>query len=111
MAAPPPPAVPVKLFANFRKVRALTRDASCISEALKGSQELVLSEDGKRVSAGCKAGTSERLDLVIWVAWVSSTRLLPLWVLPGACWALKCTALSDIQCPPQVELGTNVPNN
>lgn len=43
-------AVPVKLFANFRKVRALTKDAACISEALKDSKELVLSEDGKRVS-------------------------------------------------------------
>jgi hypothetical protein len=49
-------AVPVKLFANFRKVRALTRDAACISEALKDSKELVLSEDGKRVSAPAGGG-------------------------------------------------------
>mmetsp|Transcript_8907 Transcript_8907/g.22026 ORF Transcript_8907/g.22026 Transcript_8907/m.22026 type:complete len:1254 (-) Transcript_8907:769-4530(-) len=41
--------VPVKLFANFRKVRAMTRDVGAITAALRASRELALSEDEKRV--------------------------------------------------------------
>lgn len=44
------PAVPVKLFANFRKVRAMTRDVSAITNALRQSKVLLLSEDEKKVS-------------------------------------------------------------
>ncbi|GFR46083.1 hypothetical protein Agub_g7568 [Astrephomene gubernaculifera] len=41
--------VPVKLFANFRKVRALSKDVAVITDALRGATQLQLSEDGKRV--------------------------------------------------------------
>ncbi|KXZ56287.1 hypothetical protein GPECTOR_1g252 [Gonium pectorale] len=41
--------VPVKLFANFRKVRALSKDVSIITEALRGATLLQLSSDCKRV--------------------------------------------------------------
>eukprot|EP00198_Chlamydomonas_reinhardtii_P010635 XP_001699972.1 predicted protein [Chlamydomonas reinhardtii] len=41
--------VPVKLFANFRKVRALSKDVAIITEALRNAKLLQLSEDGKRV--------------------------------------------------------------
>ncbi|KAG2493185.1 hypothetical protein HYH03_008605 [Edaphochlamys debaryana] len=41
--------VPVKLFANFRKVRALSKDVAVITEALRGSTLLQLSDDSKRV--------------------------------------------------------------
>ncbi len=42
-------AVPIKVFANFRKVRALTRDVEAIAQALQPSELLVLSADGKQV--------------------------------------------------------------
>lgn len=38
------------MFANFRKVRAITRDPDTISECLKDSKDLVVSEDKKLVS-------------------------------------------------------------
>eukprot|EP00798_Chlamydomonas_sp_ICE-L_P011920 gene11920-15022_t len=37
--------VPIKLFANFRKVRAITKEVELITEALKSSNEIVLSPD------------------------------------------------------------------
>ncbi len=41
----------ISLHAHLdRKVRALTRDAGCIADALRDSKDLVLSDDGKRVS-------------------------------------------------------------
>ncbi len=43
------PAVPIKMFANFRKVRALTRDVEAIASALKPSGILELSADNKQV--------------------------------------------------------------
>ncbi|GIL64275.1 hypothetical protein Vafri_18272 [Volvox africanus] len=41
--------VPVKLFANFRKVRALSKDVGIITEALRSASLLQLSQDSKRV--------------------------------------------------------------
>ncbi|PNH11664.1 La-related protein 6 [Tetrabaena socialis] len=41
--------VPVKLFANFRKVRALSKDVPVITEALRCTTLLQLSDDCKRV--------------------------------------------------------------
>lgn len=41
--------VPIKVFANFRKVRALTRDISAIAAALSDSTILQLHPDGKHV--------------------------------------------------------------
>lgn len=48
-AFPHPFAVPTKLFANFRKVRALSKDVELIVQALRHSTALELSADGKRV--------------------------------------------------------------
>lgn len=42
-------AVPTKLFANFRKVRALSKDVELIIQALHHSTALELTTDGKRV--------------------------------------------------------------
>lgn len=41
--------VPVKLFANFRKVRALSKDVTTITAALRHTCNLQLSADGRRV--------------------------------------------------------------
>lgn len=39
----------MKLFANFRKVRALSKEVPVIAEALRHTATLQLSEDGRRV--------------------------------------------------------------
>lgn len=41
--------MPIKVFANFRKVRALTRDISAIAAALSESTIIQLHPDGKQV--------------------------------------------------------------
>ena len=41
--------VPIRLFANFRKIRALTKDLDAIAAALSASESLVVSLDRRSV--------------------------------------------------------------
>ncbi|KAJ9530983.1 hypothetical protein QJQ45_028870 [Haematococcus lacustris] len=43
--------VPLKVFANFRKVRALTKDQQQLAESLRASKHIVISDDAKKVIA------------------------------------------------------------
>ncbi|KAL6747294.1 hypothetical protein V8C86DRAFT_2913765 [Haematococcus lacustris] len=41
--------VPLKIFANFRKVRALTKDQQQLAESLRASKHIVISDDAKKL--------------------------------------------------------------
>lgn len=43
------PAVPLKMIANFKRVKGLTKELSVVTEALKGSSMLSVDEEGSRV--------------------------------------------------------------
>lgn len=44
-----PAAVPLKMIANFKRVKGLTKELSVVTEALKGSSMLSVDEEGGRV--------------------------------------------------------------
>jgi hypothetical protein len=41
--------VPLKTIANFKRVKGLTKELSVVTEALKGSSQLYVDEEGSRV--------------------------------------------------------------
>lgn len=43
------PAVPLKMIANFKRVKGLTKELTVVTEALKGSSMLSVDEEGSRV--------------------------------------------------------------
>lgn len=45
----PLPAVPLKMIANFKRVKGLTKELSVVTQALKGSSMLSVDEEGSRV--------------------------------------------------------------
>lgn len=44
-----PPVVPLKMIANFKRVKGLTKELSVVTDALKGSSILTVDEEGSRV--------------------------------------------------------------
>lgn len=42
-------AVPIKVIANFKRVKALTKDLSAVADSLRSSSDLVVDDEGKRV--------------------------------------------------------------